>query len=67
MDDRSTSPNDRLADQVLTALQKADLLKPGRSSHASKMLKASKVSASDWRLWAEDYAKEEVKDDSHTP
>lgn len=59
------TPNEELAERVVSALQEGNLLKAARAGDAIKKLKAGKVTASDWRMWAEDFIEEAVGHDQH--
>jgi hypothetical protein len=56
------SPNTELSDEVIKVLLQRKLLHHRRESEVRAALVSGKVRAEDWRVWAEDFAKEEVTD-----
>ena len=66
MPENVQSPNDRLAEAVVESLVDSGLLKTARQVDAMRLLTTSRVAASQWRIWAEDFAKEEAKNETET-
>lgn len=66
MQDKIQSPNERLAEATAKELVKTGLLKEIREEDATRLLTTSRVAASQWRIWAEDFAKEEAQNETAT-
>lgn len=55
-------PNDELADDVIRVLLKKKLIQDKRKDELRTALTSGNARAEDWRIWAEDFAREETKD-----
>jgi len=56
------SPNDELADKVIQALVQKKLIQDRRKEEVRSALTSGRARPEDWRVWAEDYTREEAKD-----
>lgn len=55
----TAGPNEQLSTEVVNELIKAGLIKPARVEQVRAALSNGKCRASDWKIWAEDYTREE--------
>jgi hypothetical protein len=62
MPQKGPSPGEKLAEQVVDALLAKNLIQPHRKSALKSKLINGGCSASDWRIWAEDFARPEDDD-----
>ena len=67
MVEKAESPNEELAEQIVDSLVSKRLIEEHRVPTLMAKLKNGPCSASDWRVWAEDFAKPGVDDDEATP
>lgn len=54
------TPNDALADKIVSSLIEKGLLKKNREAEVRKSIITGKAKAEDWRVWAEDFMREEA-------
>lgn len=67
MTGKPSTPNDDLAEQIVDELLAKDIIKDHRAAMVKSKLMNGGCTASDWRIWAEDFAKPEGDDAEATP